>query len=300
MNIKSILAVTDFSMAAEQGLERAALLAARHQAKLRIIYGAEVPNLGLADPMARLQQRGRQLARRHSTPVEVIGNTSNMLDDLLRHARSANLLVVDHRNERSLSAFWRGTTLDQLLRRCPCPILIVKQEPQENYKRIMVAIDGTVQPQRLVQFASGVEVHSELEVFHSFEALNIPGSNDGAQSNDALRLHRRAARPDGLRRAIRFSDYFETRRNRVTSLTGRRSEPAREIAAHQNFAQSDLIVVGNQRRSTLADFLFGNVAGRLANLASSDVLVFPHDYQAPSGALATDRIRTLLNRQRPV
>lgn len=300
MNIKSILAVTDFSMAAEQGLERAALMAARHQAKLQIIYGAEVPNLGLVDPMARLQQRGRQLARRHSTPVEVISNTSNMLDDIQRYARSANLLVVDHRSERSLSAFWRGTTLDQLLRRCQCPILIVKQEPQENYKRVMVAIDGTVQPQRLVQFASGVGGHSELEVFHSFEALKTAGSNDGAHSNDALRMHRRTVRPDSPRRAIRFSDYFETRRNRVTSLTGRRSEPGREIAAHQNFAQSDLIVVGNKRRSTLADFLFGNVAGRLVNLASSDVLVFPHDYQAPSGALATDRILTLLNRQRPV
>lgn len=38
MNIESILAVTDFSTAGEHALERAASIAARHQAK-RLIHG---------------------------------------------------------------------------------------------------------------------------------------------------------------------------------------------------------------------------------------------------------------------
>lgn len=299
MNIKSILAVTDFSMAAEHGLERAALIAASHQAKLRLIYGAEEPNLGLADPVARLRQRGRQLARRHAATVEVISNTSNMLGDIARHARSANLLVLDHRSERSLATFWRGSTLDQLLRRCQCPILIVKQAPRGPYKRVLVAVDYTAQSRKLVQFASGLDVKSELEFFHSFEALNSAELSEKPLSNDVMRAHRRTVRREASHRSLRFSDYFETRRNRVTSFNGR-SDPAREIAAHQEYARSDLVVVGKNKGSMLFDFVFGNVAGRLVDLASSDVLVYPNNYQAPSGAMAIERIQTLLNRQRPV
>ena len=299
MNIKSILAVTDFSMAAEHGLERAALIAASHQAKLRLIYGAEEPNLGLVDPVARLRQRGRQLARRHAANVEVISNTSNMLSDVTRHARNANLLVLDHRSERTLTTFWRGSTLNQLLRRCQCPILVVKQEPRGPYKRVLVAVDYTAPSQKLVQFASGLDAKSELEFFHSFEALNNAELSAKAAPHDTMRTHRRTVRREASHRSLRFSDYFETRRNRVTSLNGR-SDPAREIAAHQEYARSDLVIVGKSKGSMLFDFLFGNLAGRLVHLTSSDVLVYPHHYQAPTGVMAIERIQTLLNRQRPV
>lgn len=299
MNINSILAVTDFSTAGEHGLERAALIAARHQAKLRLIYGAEVPNLGLADPVARLRQRGRQLARRHGTRVEVIDHTSSMLNDIARHARSANLLVLDHRKQRALPTFWRGTTLEQLLRRCPCPTLVVKQVPRGQYQRVLLAVDDTVASEKLVRYAHSLDAESELELFHTFEALHNAGLSTRSGSDDAMLVHRQTARQNALHQPFRFSDYLETRRNRVTAVTGR-SEPAREIAVQQDFARSDLVIVGRIRTSTLIDFLFGNVAERLINLASSDVLVFPHDYQAPSGAVARERIQSLLNRERLV
>jgi hypothetical protein len=53
--------------------------------------------------------------------------------------------------------------------------------------------------------------------------------------------------------------------------------------------------VGKNRNSTVIDFLFGNVARRLINWVNSDVLVVPHDYHAPSGTVAKERIQTMLN-----
>lgn len=126
MSIKAILALTDFSTAAEHGLERAALIAARHQAKLRLIYGADVPNPGLMDSFACLQQCGRQLARRHAITVEAVDHTGDMLNEVVKHAGRANLLVLVPRRHRVLQTFWRGKTLDQLMRRCQCSVRIVK------------------------------------------------------------------------------------------------------------------------------------------------------------------------------
>ena len=99
-------------------------------------------------------------------------------------------------------------------------------------------------------------------------------------SVEMMTAYRQAALQDTQDRSIRFSDSFDTRRNRVTSLAGR-SEPAREIAVHQDFVHSDLVIVGKYRSSTFVDFLFGNVARRLINWVDSDVLVVPHDYHAP-------------------
>ncbi|EER58756.1 UspA domain-containing protein, partial [Acidovorax delafieldii 2AN] len=53
MHLNTIVAITDFSAAAEHALDRAALVAASHRAWLRILYGADTPNAGLADPYAR-------------------------------------------------------------------------------------------------------------------------------------------------------------------------------------------------------------------------------------------------------
>ncbi len=294
MNIKSILAITDFSTAAEHGLERAALIAARHQAKLRVIYGAEVPNLAFSDPFARLQQRGRQLARRHAILVEVIGHTTSMLDDVVKHARSANLLVLDHRRHRALQTFWRGTTLDQLMRRGPCPVLIVKQAPSRWYGRVLIAVDFTVASEELVRIASNFDVESEPELFHSFETFNNAGLRSNTGSGEVMDACRQAPLQDRPDRWFRLSGSLGTVGHRVTSLTGR-GAPAREIAAHQDFVRSDLIIVGKNRRSTCVDFLLGNVARRLINWVNSDILVVPHDYQALSSAVAKKRIETMLS-----
>lgn len=294
MNIKSILALTDFSTSAEHGLERAALIAARHQAKLRLIYGAEVPNLGFSDPFARLKQRGRQLARRHAITVEAVAHTGDMLDEVVKHAGRANLLVLDHRRHRVLQTFWRGTTLDQLMRRCQCPMLIVKQVPSARYERVLVAVDFTVESEKLVRYASNFEAESALELFHFFETFNNAGLGSNTGPGDVMTAYRQAALKDTQDRLLRFSDSFDTRRNHVTSLAGR-GEAAREIAVHQDAVGSDLVIVGKNRNSSVIDFLIGNVARRLINWVNSDVLVVPHDYQAPSGAIARERIQTLLN-----
>ena len=97
MRLKTIVALTDFSAQAEQCLDRAALLARVHQAELRILYGAEVPSPKFSDPYARLEQRGRQLARRHGITAVAVSGSGDLLADALAQTRDADLLVLDRR-----------------------------------------------------------------------------------------------------------------------------------------------------------------------------------------------------------
>ena len=143
MKIHTIAALTDFSTEAEHALDRAALLGAKHQAQLILVYGAESPDPRFANPQARLEQRARQIARRHSITVTTREYEGSVAERALQAAASADLLVVDRRMEREWTRFWQGPTLAHCLRNssrtrgCTIASSVVRASPSANTRRRM-------------------------------------------------------------------------------------------------------------------------------------------------------------------
>jgi hypothetical protein len=81
MHIKSILALTDFSVSAEHAIERAAMIAKQHHAVLKLMYFNETENYHHDDPLARLGQRAHQLSGRHDFSVRAEAHTTDTLHD---------------------------------------------------------------------------------------------------------------------------------------------------------------------------------------------------------------------------
>lgn len=277
MTIRSVLALTDFSAQGEQALDRAALVAVEHGAELRIMYFVDVPNPNLRDPFERLAQRARQLARRHGISVEAVSRPSDTVDRVVEESACADLLVIDHRHHCILMRFWQGSTFDQLVRRCQCPVLVVTREPSRRYRRVLVAVDVSDESRELVRYACAFDVESELELFHSQSALH-----------ETMESRRHAEE-----RLVRLSESLGPTRYRVRTSVGH-GDPSRQTFVQQQETDADLVVVGKNRASALADFLFGGFAQRLLSWATSDVLVVPHDHRASSGAAAKLRIKAEL------
>ena len=173
MRIQNILALTDFSIQAEHGLDRAAALAAAHGARLRILYACETPPLQLSDPMARLDQRARQLARRHGVEVSTIAGTGRLLEDGLTEAARADLMVAHGRMYRDGVVLPRRQLLYPLLRRSPCPVLVVQRPWQGAYARVLVSVDFCAASRPLVRHQAG-ERHAEAVRRH-YERLGVTG-----------------------------------------------------------------------------------------------------------------------------
>ena len=145
MRLHTVVALTDFSTAAEHAVDRAAQLAAAHQARLHLLYVAQHHDPRFADPQARLEQRARQLGRRHGLPVTALhGAGQGVVADALQAAAQADLLVLDRRMQSGWHAWWRPCVLAQLLRRAPCPVLVVQQPAQGAYGHVLVALDNRV------------------------------------------------------------------------------------------------------------------------------------------------------------
>jgi nucleotide-binding universal stress UspA family protein len=298
MTYQSILALTDFSTSAERALDRAALLAARHRSSLRIMYADEVPILRFSDPFARLQQRARQLARRHGIVAEALAHSGDMVDAIVQHAAHTDLLVLDHRQHRPWHAFWLGTTLDQLVRRSPCPVLVVKQAPSGPYARLLFALEAASGSKKLVRYGGDFAGEAEFELSGGLKTFKEAGTRSDSNSGSAetMETYRQAVLQDTHVRCIRFSDSMGPRKS-WASLIDRCFEPACRIAVHEEVKCSDLVIVIKPKNSVLADFLRGSIARRIVSFAVCDVLVVRHDHKTPSGTAARRRMQSLLNEE---
>ena len=280
MRIQNILALTDFSIQAENGLDRAAALAATHGARLRILYACETPPLQLSDPLARLEQRARQLARRHGVVVSTISGTGQLLDDCLAEAARADVLVAHDRMHRSGPVLPWWPLLYRLLRRSPCPVLVVSQPPRGAYARTLVAVDFSAVSRPLVRYAGDFGARSALELFHAIDTHDEARLRSAEASVAAVQAYRREMLQYAQEQLYRLSDVFDARRNRVGTLIGR-GDAVRHLTVQQERIGADLVVLGQERRSALMDWLRGSVPRKLlAGGLESDLLVVPHDYLA--------------------
>ena len=282
MHLQTIVALTDFSAAAEQGLDRAALLASSHHARLRILYGAETIDPRFVDPQARLEQRARQLARRHDIVVTAVESSGDGVGDLLAEAGRADLLVVYGRMRLSWRKLWRGSGLSRILRSSPCPVLVVQSAPRGAYERVLVAANFSKVSGALLRYAGGLEADAWLEVYHAIDSRDEAKLRSAEASMKAVQRYRTEAPQHARHRMLQLTDAFDTRRNRVATVIGA-GDPARQLAVQQESSGADLVAVGHTRRPAWVEFLVGGVAQRLVGGIGCDLLVFPRDYALPEG-----------------
>lgn len=284
MRLKNLVALTDFSAASERSLDRAALLARAHGAKLRVVYGAEVPNLKFVDPFARLEQRCRQLERRHGIAAVAVAGSGDLLTDVLTQAGAGDLLVLDRRAHRAWPQWWRGSTIDQVIHRSPCPVLVVQKPALGLYEKVLVAVDFSERSRSLVRYASGLEVGAEIELFHAMDLRKSANAPCAETTSAVVRAYRRLVLKHTQDRALRFTDAFDARRNRVGTLNGR-SCVASQTAVQQESSNADLVVVGKGCPPALFLGLTRSTAQQLVVGLRCDVLVVPHDYHAAAAAV---------------
>lgn len=289
MTFDSILAVSDFSAQSAHVLERAALLARKHLVPLRLIHFASSPHSFLADPIARLAQRARQLARRHEITVHALERSAS-LEEVLTEAGASGLLVMGPLTHRSWKGFFRGTTLDQAVHGSVCPLLVVKQPPGNPYARVLVAVDLSPRSGPLIDFASRFSSPTVLKLFHAIDTIEDGRLRAVRASSEAIQAHRIGSRLQARERLeqligrVAVSPSGPQRQSLAYDVGN--GDPAYTTALHLQATRAELVVVGKRHSSSLARFLAGSVAQRLARWAESDVLIAPLD-RLPSTVAAS-------------
>ena len=188
--------------------------------------------------------------------------------------RALNLVDMGPLSHRSWKRFHLGTTLDQAKHGSVCPLLVVKQVPDKPYARVLVAVDLSPGSMPLIDFAGRFSTPTMLTLFHAIDTLDETELRSVDVSDEAIQANRFGSRLQARDRLAQIIGALDVNRHPLAFDVGH-GDPAYTTALHLQATQGELVVVGKQRSSLLAQFFTGSVAQRLAKWADSDVLVVP-------------------------
>jgi nucleotide-binding universal stress UspA family protein len=286
--IETILAFTDLSDHGAVAVRRAAQLAAQHDAELRLVHvvtpGTLTPLsawLESDDARARMADAGSALAvlaaratARHSIRVDTRVLAGTLLDEILREAAAADLVVLGARGAGLLRRAVLGTTAHRLLTKCDRPMLVVRQEAAASYRRILVPVDLNDNADTTLQAVLALAPSAEVHVLHAYELMHEGKLRMAGVGESRIRKFRQAARATVQARLLAMLARHERGTQRFHPHL-RRGHAVRLIRASAARIDADLIVMSKRSRSKVEDILLGSVTERVVADLQNDVLVVP-------------------------
>ncbi len=201
-----------------------------------------------------------------------------------------DLVITTAEEKKGIRARLFGTTSMHLMRKCPCPVWVVKRVQTRPYARILAAVDPSAHdPKRdslnrlILQLAGSMARReaAELHVVHVWYLFGERYVRSGGMTEEEVQEARaqekmqRKQRFDTLLSRVDFTDL----QPRLHLIEGDPDERIPELAAAQGI---DLLVMGSVCRTGIAGFLIGNTAEEVLNQVDCSVLTLkPEGFVTP-------------------
>ncbi len=314
---KNILLLADDASWQGAVLQRAVSLAEHNQAELTIIHPLNFPRESplSGDPIyvklknALREERKKQLGKFIATDTAGINLKSRVIEgrafiEIIREVlRNGYDLVIKGAEENSTlkDRIFGGTDM-HLLRKCPCPVWIMKSNEKTKYQRIIAAIDiendenekkVSSLNRQILEMASSLALSefSELHIVHAWTAwgeglLNTPRFNftDDDEVTDWVE-QQRVADETKIKNLMEFlteihsQDTMEYLKPQLHIVKGEAHEIIPYLAREK---KADLIVMGTVARTGIPGLIMGNTAETILNNIECSVLaVKPQGFVSP-------------------
>ncbi len=309
---KNILLVCNFKTKQNMAVERAVSLAQQNEARLTVIAVVkDIPaDMGMAITAIPPQELFELVIKDRQEKVDTL------VADMVKQGVDARSLVVtgtpfleiirqvlrDKHDLVILAAEGKGgikkrlfgSTSMHLMRKCPCPVWVVKPEKRTKYKKIMAAVDVTsdspdVERNSLnpliLQLASSLARmdNSKLHVVQVWSVygegyMKMRGNISDKSIRDLRKRNKRqsAFRLDSLLAGIDLKGIISHRH------LPRNKDVAKAIVKQAKNKAIDLLVMGTVCRTGLAGFIIGNTAEKVLSEVNCSVLtVKPEGFVTP-------------------
>ena len=196
-------------------------------------------------------------------------------------------IVVKTRESTDTS---RLSSEDQrLLRKCPCPVLVL--DPEVKFRRILAAVDPDTEDaeqlalsQRVISLAADLAtIHkAELHVVHAWDFLGEEMLYEGFGRLTHHEIEDLLSRQEELHRVAlaELLDNYEQDVPHTSYL--RRGSPASVICSVATEVEADMVVLGTVGRTGIRGFFVGNTAESVLQQVQGAVLALkPVGFQSP-------------------
>jgi nucleotide-binding universal stress UspA family protein len=317
---KDILCVVGSGKTGRQAIERAVTLAENNQASLSVVSVVERVTTGIGIPhdspipadlqaamVAAHAQNLETLVGPYSSRAEI--NTRVLIGapflEIIREVlRTGRDLVIKSPEPRE----WLDRLFDSddmhLLRKCPCPVWLIKPQAPKAFRRILATVDvDAAYPaaemdtrhalnRQVLELATSLALSefAELHIAHAWHAIGESAMRGGFMQASEKKVtayveqvrRDRAHRLNTLMQEVTGNlgqdalDYLKPQTHLVKGWA------RKEIPALAKRIDADLVVMGTVARTGISGFLMGNTAETILNQIDCSVLAIkPPDFQTP-------------------
>ena len=225
-----------------------------------------------------------------NTAIEIIKEAIRGGHDLVIKAASGNKTFKD---------YLFGNIAVKLLRKCPCPVLIVKPSEGESFQKILAPVD----PKAVREETANTKVHedlmcrkildisifmariedSHLDIFHCWflpgETLLSSGrTRIDREKLDHMRMLAEKIHNNRISALMAEYDLSDIQH----SVVVRKGDPGEMIVDYANKNEIDLIVIGTIGRSGLSGLLIGSTAEKVIDRVDCSILTIkPKNFKSP-------------------
>lgn len=279
-----ILIATDFSTRADRAIRRGALLARQFDCELIVVH---VVDDDQAESLIEVERRESEilleklahgLRQSDGLPCEIrlaLGEPFEQIPALAKDMHADLIILGPSRRDR-LKSIFAGATAERIIRSSITPVLMANGLPAAPYERILLATDFSDNALRAVSAAKGLGLLGPANVaaVHAYLAAADSLMTRTTSNADHRRL---SLLEEAAEARTQLGDLATTTGLDLTDLIVERielsaAETIRDVASR---IRTELIVVGAQGRSALAQAWLGSVSQDLLRSASIDVLVIP-------------------------
>lgn len=280
----NIVVATDFSTRSNRALRQAGLLAQTGEAQLHIVH---VVDEDQPEDLVRMEQREatRLLVEQIASMPELGGvrcnpmvTTGHAFGGILRAAESVSpeLIVMGQHRKQILLDMFVGTTIERVVRGGRYPVLMVNNEAQRSYERVVVPVDMSEAAANAIRVALATGLMSEdtATFLHAFSPMGksrmISAGAHPTTIDEYVRSENERALAD-LTDFLVSSDLGSKR----WSLQAEEGSPMQVINSAVSRMRPDLLVMGTNNRSGLSRALIGSVTEEALRSLKVDILAVP-------------------------
>lgn len=267
--------------------ELQAIVRERHSMDMKKIVEGEYAE-ELNQMIEPLRERGLQVKAKILTGTPFL----EVIREVIRN-RHDLAVMSEEASSGSRTSFFGSTTM-HMMRKCPCPLMVIHPKHPKRFKRIMAAIDPTSQEtgQRkdktdlnslILQKASSLAEmeKGELHIVHAWRVYGetiLKSPRFSRHAFDAI-VEETRAQHERLTQDFVANHVPSTLRKSIRLIKG---EAAVVIPEYVKTHDIDMVVMGTVSRTGIGGLLIGNTAEKILNQVECSVLTLkPKGFLTP-------------------
>ena len=194
-----------------------------------------------------------------------------------------DMVVAAKRNHVKSDDRRLGSTSMKLVRKCPCPVWVVKPDHPDRHASILVGTDLSAVGDRAVEYGAFLASVEECQLFvvHAWQ-MSMELQLSAARISEEELRQRTDQIVEGARTHIRAITAAHPEVDAGVRILVARDKPSRAILEAVQHEDPDLVVLGTISRGGLAGMLVGNTAEKLIyELDCSLLTIKPADFVCP-------------------